>query len=131
MAKKVKTWLTDDVEAAAGKDVEADQTVIFGLDGKNYEIDLSAKNATKLRTEMEQWVPHARPIGSMTNRKRTTDTARSRSSSSNDQLAGMDAEQKRAMREWARNNGWPNLKDRGRLPVDAIEAFHNRPSVVA
>ena len=126
MAKKVKTWLTDDYEAGTtGKEVDADQTVMFGLDGKNYEIDLSSKNATKLRTEMQQWLDHARLVGSGNKRQRTTTNTRSASSG----MEGMDAEQKRAMRDWARNNGWPELKTRGRVPADAIEAFHNRTSV--
>ncbi len=125
MAKKVKTWLTDDYEAGTtGKEVDADQTVEIGLDGKSYEIDLSSKNATKLRTEMQQWLDHARLVGGT--RKRTTTTTSGRSST---QLDGMDAEQKKAMREWGRNNGWPNLKNRGRVPSDLIEAFHARPSV--
>jgi len=26
-------------------------------------------------------------------------------------------------RKWAKENGWPNLGDRGRLPADALEAY--------
>ena len=33
-------------------------------------------------------------------------------------------------REWLRSSGFPNVKDRGRLPGDAIEALRNRYSVV-
>lgn len=34
--------------------------------------------------------------------------------------AGVDS---RAVRAWARNNGWPNLGHRGRLPQAAIDAY--------
>ena len=43
MAKQVITLLTDDLDGG-----EADRTVEFGLDGVNYTIDLSEKNAGKL-----------------------------------------------------------------------------------
>jgi len=126
MAKKVKTWLTDDKEAAAGHDIEADQTVTFGIDGKNYEIDLSTKNATKLRNDIEQWQQYARLIGSA---RKSQITARPRAMTSIDD--GMDAEQRKACREWLRNNGWPDLAARGRIPAEAMAAFHARPTAVA
>ena len=44
MAKKVTVSLSDDFD---GK--QADETVQFGLDGVSYEIDLSEKNAKKMR----------------------------------------------------------------------------------
>lgn len=125
MAKKVRTWLTDDKEAAAGLDVEADQTVEFGLDGKDYEIDLCPKNATKLRNDIERWVQHARQVGG---RKHVIARPRPVTEIVGD---GMDAEQRRACREWLRNNTeeWKNLGNRGRIPADAMAAFHARPAV--
>lgn len=126
MAKKVKTWLTDDKEAAEGRDVEAEQTILFGLDGRNFEIDLSSKNAVKLRNDIEQWMAYARPIGGI--RKRTTirpAVTRPQTGAGD----GMDAEQRKACREWLRNNGWPDLADRGRIPADAMAAFHGRDAV--
>ena len=52
MAKKVTVTLVDDFDGEGA----ADETVEFGLDGVTYEIDLSAKNATKLRNDLKQWV---------------------------------------------------------------------------
>jgi hypothetical protein len=51
MAKKVTVTLVDDFDGEGA----ADETVEFGLDGVTYEIDLSAKNATKLRNDLKQW----------------------------------------------------------------------------
>ena len=45
MAQKITVTLEDDLDGGP-----ADQTVRFGLDGAEYEIDLSARNATAFRT---------------------------------------------------------------------------------
>ena len=58
MAKKVTVTLVDDFDGEGA----ADETVEFGLDGVTYEIDLSTKNATKLRNDLKQWVA-SRPSG--------------------------------------------------------------------
>ena len=59
MAKKVTVTLVDDFDGEGA----ADETVEFGLDGVTYEIDLSAKNATKLRNDLKQWVEAGRRVG--------------------------------------------------------------------
>jgi len=51
MVKTVTVSLLDDLDGKA-----ADETVQFALDGVSYEIDLSEKNAKKLRSELEDWV---------------------------------------------------------------------------
>ena len=125
MAKMVKTWLTDDMESASGKEVEANQTVTFSLDGHDYEIDLSNKNATKMRNDIEQWSQHARQVGGKRT-KRLTVVPKAVDD-------GMDVEQRRAAREWLRNNTdeWKDLGNRGRIPEAALAVFHARPAVAA
>ena len=56
MAKETITRLIDDLDGG-----EAHETVTFGLDGWSYEIDLSTKNATKLRNALS-W-PRKRTAG--------------------------------------------------------------------
>ena len=46
MAQKVEVLLVDDIDGG-----EADETVSFSIDGTSYEIDLSKKNAAKLRDD--------------------------------------------------------------------------------
>ena len=48
MAQRIVTELTDDTN---GK--PADETVTFGLDGRDFEIDLTSKNATALRKALD------------------------------------------------------------------------------
>ena len=55
MAQKVQTLLIDDLDGG-----EAQTTVRFGLDGTEYEIDLSAKNADALRKALARYVDAAR-----------------------------------------------------------------------
>src|ERR1700682_3037940 len=59
MAKKVTVTLVDDFDGSGA----ADETVEFGLDGVTYEIDLSTKNAAKLRSDLKQWVAAGRRVG--------------------------------------------------------------------
>src|SRR3954451_22725299 len=58
MAKQVITVLTDDMDGT-----DADRTVEFGLDGVNYTIDLSDKNAGKLRKALEPYLVAGQRVG--------------------------------------------------------------------
>jgi hypothetical protein len=111
MAKKVTVTLVDDFDGEA----TADETVEFGLDGVTYEIDLSSKNATKLRNDLKQWVEAGRRVGGRRRGRAAAGPARGR--------GAIDREQSAAIREWARRNGH-NVSTRGRIPADVIDAFH-------
>ena len=56
MAKTLIVKLSDDIDGG-----DADETVRFGLDGKAYEIDLSATNAAKLRGALRPFIDKGRP----------------------------------------------------------------------
>jgi nucleoid-associated protein Lsr2 len=56
MAQKVVVSLVDDLAGGT-----AEETVAFGLDGRDYEIDLSSANASKLREAVATFVAAARP----------------------------------------------------------------------
>ena len=109
MARKVTVTLVDDFDGSGA----ADETVEFGLDGVTYEIDLSSKNAAKLRADLKKWVEASRRVGGR--RRGRAATGRGR--------GAIDREQSAAIREWARKNGH-NVSTRGRIPADVIEAFH-------
>lgn len=110
MAKKVTVTLVDDFDGSG----PADETVEFSIDGVSYEIDLSAKNAQKIRDDFKQWIDAGRRVGGR-RRGRSAGPARGRGS--------IDREQSAAIREWARRNGH-KVSTRGRIPADVIEAFH-------
>lgn len=110
MAKKVTVTLVDDFDG----DGVADETVEFSLDGVTYEIDLSTKNAAKLRADLKVWIDAGR---------RTSGRRRGRAGGSGRGRAAIDREQSAAIREWARRNGH-NVSTRGRIPAEVIDAFH-------
>lgn len=112
MAKKVTVTLVDDFDG----DGPADETVEFSIDGVSYEIDLSAKNAKKLRDELKQWIDAGRRVGGRRRGRPGAAPARGARGS-------IDREQSAAIREWARRNGH-KVSTRGRIPAEVIEAFH-------
>jgi nucleoid-associated protein Lsr2 len=58
MATKVLTTLQDDIDGSA-----AVETVRFALDGVEWEIDLSERNANRLRNSLGVFIAHGRKVG--------------------------------------------------------------------
>jgi hypothetical protein len=110
MAQKTIVQLIDDLDSG-----KADETVSFGLDGSNYQIDLSAKNAAKLRDALSVYIAHARRAGA--GRRAGNGGRRGRP-------ARGDREQTQAIREWARRNGH-KVGEKGRIPAAVLEAYHS------
>lgn len=98
MAQKVSIVLVDDIDGT-----DAEETVTFALDGREYEIDLNAKNAAKLRDALAPYLGHARRAGG---RKRSR--------------AGAPAPAD--IRTWARENGF-EVPDRGRVSSNVRDAY--------
>jgi hypothetical protein len=105
MAQKVQVLLTDDLD---GKD--ADETVLFGLDGVSYEIDLSTKNAKGLRDALAKYVAVSRKVGTKSagrpGRGKTPRTG----------------PEPKAVREWAAGQNI-DVPSRGRIPAEVIEQY--------
>jgi hypothetical protein len=112
MAQRVNVVLVDDIDGS-----DATETVLFGLDGAQYEIDLSDDNAAKLRDALAEYVGHARRASSRRGAPRGARGA-SRPSRSREKGAGSPAE----IRAWARENGW-DVPDRGRVSTEVREAY--------
>jgi nucleoid-associated protein YejK len=104
MAQKVEITLVDDIDGS-----EATQTVLFALDGKTYEIDLSDANAEKLRDVLAPYVGGGRKVGGGRATVRRMGT-------------GKPKDDSQAIREWARENGY-EVSDRGRVPASLREAY--------
>jgi hypothetical protein len=108
MAQKVQTLLIDDLDGS-----EADSTVRFGLDGTDYEIDLSAKHANALRKALAPYLGAARRIPGSAARRLGRTGRRAASAGAPDPIA---------VREWAKSQGI-EVKDRGRVPAELIAKF--------
>ncbi len=109
MAQRVEYILEDDLDGT-----KADETVQFGLDGVEYEIDLSSDNAQKLRDALAPWVGVARRTGGR--RKRATASTPRAAASSNGSSNTSD------IRAWAQENGF-EVSSRGRVSAEVREAY--------
>jgi hypothetical protein len=107
MAQKVQTLLIDDLDGG-----EAEGTVRFGLDGAEYEIDLSAKNEEALRKALGRYVDVARRAPSGPQRRPGRSGRRASAS-------GLNTTE---VREWAKSQGI-DVKDRGRVPSELLVKF--------
>jgi hypothetical protein len=104
MAQKVHIVLVDDIDQS-----DAEETVAFGLDGKEYAIDLNAKNARTLRDALAPYVAHARGVSSRGGRRTSSKAAASGAAPSE-------------IRAWARENGF-DVPERGRVAAEVREAY--------
>lgn len=105
MAQKVQVVLVDDIDGGS-----ADETVTFGLDGVSYEIDLTTKNAARLRDAFAPWVGSARKVSGPRGRRTA---GRARSGRSGDSAA---------IRAWAKGEGIA-VSERGRISADLLAKY--------
>jgi hypothetical protein len=106
VAQKIQTLFIDDIDGG-----EAEGTVRFGLDGTDYEIDLSAKHAAALRKALAKYVDAARRVPGAS--RRPIRSGRRVSDGAADSTA---------VRVWAKSQGI-EVKDRGRVPADLVRKF--------
>lgn len=104
MATQTTVTLVDDLDGT-----EADEQVEFAIDGKSYEIDLSAENVKRLRAVLQPYVSAGR-------------RASGRRAAAVPSRAASDREQNQAIREWAVAQGM-KISDRGRIPTNVTEAY--------
>ena len=111
MAQRVEYILEDDLDGGT-----ADQTVQFGLDGVEYEIDLSSENYDKLRDTLAPWVGVARRTGGR--RKRTGGSAAAPRPAAAEGSANNTSD----IRSWAQENGF-EVSSRGRVSAEVRDAY--------
>jgi hypothetical protein len=103
MATRTAVELEDDLDGGP-----ADETVRFAIDGSQYEIDLSKKNAKAFRKGLAPFTEHARKAGrGQRHRPARTSAARERSGD---------------IRAWAKAQGIP-VSDRGRIPASVAGQY--------
>ena len=102
MAQRVEIILIDDID-----ETPANEKVRFGLDGINYEIDLSKENAAALRDAIAPYVGAGRRIKGQ--RTRASGAASAGSSPAE-------------IRAWAAENGY-EVSARGRVPAEVRAAY--------
>ena len=109
LARETITKLIDDMDGSV-----ASETVAFGLDGYQYQIDLSAKNAKKLRSELAPYLESGH---------RVTGRATVARGGRRGRATAGDKDQNKAIREWAMRKGM-DVALRGRIRQDIIDEYH-------
>lgn len=112
MAQRTVVQLTDDLDGKAIPDGKG-ETVRFGLDSQDYEIDLGEKNAKALRDVVAKYVEAGRRVGGGSRGGRT------RGSSGPARSRDYDP---KAVRAWAEEQGL-EVSQRGRVPSDLVTKF--------
>ena len=121
MAQQTVVQLTDDLDGKPIPDGKG-ETIRFGLDRTDYEIDLTDKNAKALREMLGRYVAAARRTGNGargggarrgTGRRAAADRSGGGSSRDYDP---------KAVRVWAESQGI-EVSQRGRVPADLITRF--------
>src|SRR5215472_15580467 len=106
MAQKVQTFFIDDLDGS-----EAEGAVLFGLDGTQYEIDLSTDHAKELRTAQARYIEAGRRVAD--NARRAGQNGRKTPAS------GINNTEVRA---WAKAHGL-EVKERGRVSADILAQY--------
>ena len=101
--QKLEVQLEDDLTGGP-----ADETVMFGVDGREYQIDLNAKHAATFRKQLAAFVDRARLV------RRHSPRSSARSVASR--------ERSRDIRAWAEQQGF-EVAGHGRLPAHVIQEY--------
>jgi hypothetical protein len=117
MAQATRVRLVDDLDGG-----NADESIDFTVDNKRYQMDLSEKNAARLREILAPFIAAARRAGGST-------ATRPRRSTTAARPFGAGAETA-AIREWAGVNGF-SVSARGRIAASVCEAYENRAASTA
>jgi len=105
MATKTTIVLVDDLNGQP-----ADTTLRFGLDAREYELDLTDANAQELRELFGRYISAARKVSG----RRRESAAPAKPA-----FAGVDPA---AVRAWAKGKGI-DVSPRGRIRADVVEAY--------
>ena len=105
MAQKVQVILVDDIDGGS-----ATETVSFALDGTSYEIDLSTKNAARLRDVVAPYVASARKVGGRSTRR------------SSGRRAAAGENRTAEIRAWAKSKNM-KVSERGRVSAEIVAKY--------
>lgn len=127
MAKTLIVQLTcDRCKAEKGENVDGTESVSFGYDGYSYALDLCAPHAEDFHANIQGLIAWS------SDRSRLAPGRRARPASSDvpgspeptpARRSASDRDRLKAIREWARKNGHPDLSERGRIPQRIIDDY--------
>ncbi len=104
MAKRISVIVTDDLDGTGDA-----ETVIFGLDGVTYEIDLGEKNRARFAKALAPYVAAGRKVPRGGRRRAVRRPSGSRAD-------------RTGIRAWAKAAGL-KVSDRGRISADVVRQY--------
>lgn len=113
MAKKIIHQLVDDIDGTV-LEPGAGETVLFSLDGRAYEIDLTDGHAADLRAALAPYIGAGRGVG--------RESAGARAAGPRRAPARGNAAANASVRSWANANGF-TVSERGRIPASVQQAY--------
>jgi hypothetical protein len=108
MARQIVETLIDDTDGS-----EANETVVFAIDGSSYEIDLSDPNAAKIRDALAPFIAAGRRVvvsASRNGRGRTSGRTK------------VGREKSAEIRQWAKKNKI-KVSERGRISAHVVKQY--------
>lgn len=112
MAQKTITTLTDDLDGGP-----AEETIRFSIDGRYFQVDLSAENAAEMRKVFDRYVDAGQPVKVPAAR-----AARAGVGPGNWGRLGPD--KAKLIRAWAVQQGI-DISPYGRVPLDVIARYES------
>lgn len=110
MAQRV--IFVDDIDGTEGA-----ETILYSVDGQDYEIDLSEANAKKLRAALAPYVEKSRAVD-----RSPALSAGGRGRTRRSNSSGRSKEELASIRAWAEANNH-DVAPRGRIKADVLEAY--------
>lgn len=111
MAKKIIEKFFDDID---GSEMPEPNTVRFGIDGTEFEIDLTGKNEDALRKVLAPYITAGRPV--------RAERPQGRRGGARGVSRAMTREKSGEIRRWAKSNGL-QVSERGRIGENVIRQF--------
>ncbi|MFC9841376.1 Lsr2 family protein [Rhodococcus sp. NPDC127530] len=118
MARQIVVEHVDDIDGTAIAEGKG-ETITFSVNGIDYEIDLSARNAREFHKKLDHYIDYATKTGGRKNRSAGTLTS---SGEVKRKPVRRDRDHVRAVREWAQEQGY-DIGVRGRIPTAIAEAY--------
>ncbi len=123
MARVTRIQVTDDIDGTPYSEGEG-ETIRYAVEGVQYEIDLSANNASEFREALDPYIKVSRRVGGSSGGR-----SRGRGAASSDGQAvaagkgsGEREYDPKQVRQWAQEHG-VDVPARGRIPQKVIDQY--------
>ncbi len=123
MARVTRVQVTDDIDGTPYSEGEG-ETIRYAVEGVQYEIDLSASNASEFREALDPYIQVSRRVGGSSggrSRGRRPASANAQAAATGKGSSKREYNPKQ-VRQWAQEHG-VDVPARGRIPQKVIDQY--------